>query len=82
MLNKLIQFIKIDIREQLAGNIPERQTSIWYFMKTINNLAYQPDIIPADFSFDKIKQNIMVYGIKKLFDIAFQNKDYFGIISA
>ena len=70
VFNELIQFVHVYIREQLRGQIAERQSGIKtidYFSKKI----HEP--IVADSFWKNNQKNFMINGIKKFGHIQFQN---------
>lgn len=75
-LQELIKLVHINIREELASEIAERQadTCSAFCAETVNDFAQKPQRITVfDSPVQDVLQNFMVDAREKLSDIAFQN---------
>src|SRR3989339_1696544 len=78
VFNKLIQFIQINICEQLRSQVTQRQTG----RVTVDYVAQQHhETIVSNSLSENVQENLMINRIKKLLYVQFQNPQHLSVIS-
>jgi hypothetical protein len=76
VLHESIQFVEVDVGEELTGHVAQRQSDTRDFAKTVENATEEPERIDIGyFSANQCHQDIVIDRIEKSSDVAFKRPD-------